>query len=208
MPVNRSVIGFILVMVGLLNVNLFAQPAAASGSPVTIEAILRSIEAQGRTQEELLRSLLEEVQQSRITTQINSVNLYRLQMLTESLNSQQGRVDSLTAELDLLTQQLQTTNDSLPMDDQLPELESAIQQATDPAHRQMLLQMFNTTKRALESQREQLRKESERNQLRQQTLQSQIEQEKARLVELEEKISAMDRHFQKVTTELVKRGAR
>ena len=68
--------------------------------------------------------------------------------------------------------------------------------------------MFNTAKRALESQKEQLRKESERNQLRQQTLQSQIEQEKARLVELEEKISAMDRHFQKVTTELVKRGAR
>ena len=208
MPVNKSVIGFILDMVGLLNVNLFAQPAAAPGPPVTIEALLRSIEAQGRTQEVLLRSLLEEVQQSRITTQINSVNLYRLQMLTESLNSQQSRVDSLTAELDLLTQQLQTTNDSLPMDDQLPELESAIQQATDPAHRQMLLQMFNTTKRALESQREQLRKESERNQLRQQTLQSQIEQEKARLVELEEKISAMDRHFQKVTTELVKRGAR
>ena len=208
MPVNKSVIGFILVMVGLLNVNLFAQPAAAPGPPVTIEALLRSIEAQGRTQEVLLRSLLEEVQQSRITTQINSVNLYRLQMLTESLNSQQSRVDSLTAELDLLTQQLQTTNDSLPMDDQLPELESAIQQATDPAHRQMLLQMFNTTKRALESQREQLRKESERNQLRQQTLQSQIEQEKARLVELEEKISARDRHFQKVTTELVKRGAR
>lgn len=208
MPVNKSVIGFTLVMVGLLNVNLFAQPAAASGSPVTIEALLRSIEAQGRTQEALLRSLLEEVQQNRITSQINSVNLYRLQMLTESLNSQQSRVDSLTAELDLLTQQLQTTNDSLPMDDQLPELESAIQQATDPAHRQMLLQMFNTTKRALESQREQLRKESERNQLRQQTLQSQIEHEKARLVELEEKISAMDRHFQKVTTELVKRGAR
>lgn len=208
MPVNRSVIGFILVMVGLLNINLFAQPAAASGSPVTIEAILRSIEAQGRTQEALLRSLLEEVQQNRITSQINSVNLYRLQMLTETLSSQQNRVDSLTAELDLLTQQLQATNDSLPMEDQLSELESAIQQATDPAHRQTLLQMFNTAKRALESQKEQLRKESERNQLRQQTLQSQIEQEKARLVELEEKISAMDRHFQKVTTELVKRGAR
>ena len=196
------------MLVCLLSVDLFAQSAAVPGSHATIEALLRSIEAQGRTQEALLRSLLEEAQQNRMASQLNSVNLYRLQMLTESLNSQQSRVDSLTTELDLLTQQLEQASDSFGMDDQLPELESAIQQATDPTQRQMLLQSYQTTKRALELQKEQLRKERERNQLRQQNLQVRLQQEKARLAELEEKISAMDRHFQNVTAELVRKGAR
>ena len=205
---SRNAIGLILMMLCLLTADLFAQPPAASGSPATIEALLRSIEAQGRTQEALLRSLLEEAQQNRMASQLNSVNLYRLQMLNESLNSQQSRVDSLTTELDLLTQQLEQASDSFGMDDQLPELESAIQQATDPTQRQMLLQSYQTTKRAIELQKEQLRKERERNQLRQQNLQVRLQQEKARLAELEEKISAMDRHFQNVTAELVRKGAR
>ena len=208
MRASRGAIGFILILVSLLSVDLFAQPPAASGPPATIEALLRSIEAQGRTQEALLRSLLEEAQQNRMASQLNSVNLYRLQMLNESLNSQQSRVDSLTTELDLLTQQLEQASDSFGMDDQLPELESAIQQATDPTQRQMLLQSYQTTKRALELQKEQLRKERERNQLRQQNLQVRLQQEKARLAELEEKISAMDRHCQNVTAELVRKGAR
>ena len=192
-------------MVSLINVDLFAQTPVATESTATIEKLLRSIEALGRTQEVLLRGLLEEAQLNRMAFQINSVNLYRLQMLTDSLNSQQGRVESLTAELDIVAQQLRQTSDSLPMEEQLTEMESDIQKATDPTYRQMLIQAFNTTKRSIESQKDQLRKENELNQLRQQNLQIKLEQEKARLAELEEKISAMDRHFQNVTAELGKK---
>lgn len=202
---SRSTIGFLLVLVSLINVDLFAQTPVATESTATIEKLLRSIEALGRTQEVLLRGLLEEAQLNRMAFQINSVNLYRLQMLTDSLNSQQGRVESLTAELDIVAQQLRQTSDSLPMEEQLTEMESDIQKATDPTYRQMLIQVFNTTKRSIESQKDQLRKENELNQLRQQNLQIKLEQEKARLAELEEKISAMDRHFQNVTAELGKK---
>ena len=146
----------------LFSFDVYAQSPPATANQGNIESLLRAIEAQGRTQEALLRSLIEEMKQNRISSQLNSVNLYRLQMLTDSLNSQQIRVDSITAELDLISQQMNQPNDMSKLESDPEELETEIGRTSDPSHRVTLTQTYNTTKRAIELQKEQIRKENER----------------------------------------------
>jgi len=205
---NIITLALVIGLVLLSNFDARAQSPTASSNQGNIEGLLRAIEAQGRTQEALLRGLIDEMKQNRISSQLNSVNLYRLQMLTDSLNSQQIRVDSIIAELDLIGQQMNQSSDMSRLEGDLQELEAEISRTGDPTQRAVLAQSYNTTKRAIELQKEQIRKESEMNQLRQQNLQVRLQNEKARLAEIEERISAMDRHFQNVTSDLVKKGAR
>ncbi|NDD63747.1 MAG: hypothetical protein EBZ36_07190 [Acidobacteria bacterium] len=205
---NNFTLAIIFSLLCLFSLDARAQSAVTTGNQGNIETLLRAIEAQGRIQEALLRSLVDEMKQNRVSSQLNSVNLYRLQMLTDSLNSQQIRVDSISAELDLLNQQINHPNDLSRLESDLGELETEINRTSDPSHRAGLTQTYNTTKRAIELQKEQIRRENEMNQLRQQNLQVKLQSEKARLAEIEERISTMDRHFQNVTAELVKKGAR
>lgn len=205
---NNITLAIIFSLFCLFSLDARAQSAVTTSNQGNIETLLRAIEAQGRIQEALLRSLVDEMKQNRVSSQLNSVNLYRLQMLTDSLNSQQIRVDSISAELDLLNQQINQPNDLSRLESDLGELETEINRTSDPSHRAGLTQTYNITKQAIELQKEQIRRENEMNQLRQQNLQVKLQSEKARLAEIEERISTMDRHFQNVTADLVKKGAR
>lgn len=184
---------------------IFAQQSAPTGNQSGIEPLLRAIEAQGRTQEALLRTLIEEMRQSRLTTQLNSVNLYRLQVLSDSLGNQQTRVDNLATELEQLTEYINQAGDTSRLEADLRDMETSISETVDPAQRTILEQSFKATKRSMETERERNLKGIETNRTRQQELQVRLQTEKARLAEMEEKIAAMDRHFQNVTAEITKK---
>ena len=190
-----------------LSSDIFAQQSPPTpGTQANIEMLLRTIEAQGRTQEALLRTMIDELKQSRLANQLNSVNLYRLQVLSDSLVNQQARVDNIATELGQLTEYLNEAGDTSRFDADLREIENSINETGDPSQRAALVQSLNSTRRAMEIERERNRKSYENQRVRQQELQIRLQNEKARLAEMEEKILAMDRHFQKVTAEVTGKG--
>lgn len=205
MQLNMRFMTITMALLITFSGDIFAQQSATTGNQSGIEPLLRAIEAQGRTQEALLRTLIEEMRQSRLTTQLNSVNLYRLQVLSDSLGNQQTRVDNIATELEQLTEYINQARDTSRLEADLREMESSINETVDPAQRTMLEQSFKATKRSMETERERNMKGIEMNRTRQQELQVRLQTEKARLAEMEEKIAAMDRHFQNVTAEITKK---
>ena len=208
MQLKNTSLAIVFSLLCLISSNAQAQQPDATTNSVRIENTLRKLEEQSRTQILLLQQLIDELKQNRITTQLNNVNLYRLQMLTDSLNSQQIRVESISAELDLINEQIIQAGDSTRFDGEIRELEAEIKRTADPQLRATLTQTLQTTLRSIEVQKEQMRRDLELNRVRQQNLQIKLQTEKARLQEIEEKIDAMDKHFQRVTSDLVQKGAR
>lgn len=170
----------------------FAQPAAASGNATQLAA---TPEAQ------LLRALLDEVRQLRISLQRTNINTYRAQSLTGQLARQQNRVETLTEEIVQLKTQILQSQDTSRDEGELKELEITINETSDSATRAQLLQSYAGFKRSLARQREQAQQEAERQRTRQQQLEATLQQERARLLELQEQLEALDREFEKQITE-------
>jgi chromosome segregation ATPase len=206
MKLNKSILIILIVTLSILNFDIQAQQITTPSNNTNIESLLRSIEAQARTQEVLLRTLIDEMRQNRLSTQLNSINLYRLQTLTDNLNNQQIRVDGLTTEIDLLNEQMTQSNEPSSLEIELKALEEQIGQSSDPTQRVLLNKTLNNAKHSLENEKERLKREREQNRLRHQNLTLRLQAEKARLAEIEENISSMDRYFQNITNELVSKS--
>lgn len=206
MRLKIHVAAILLGILSLLNLDVQAQQTPPAGNNSNIESLLRSIESQSRTQEVLLRTLIDEIRQIQISSQLNAINLYRLQTLTESLNNQQVRVDGISSEIELLNEQLTQSNEPSSLESELKALEEEMGQVSDPARRLLLTNTFNTVKRSLENEKERLKREREQNRLRHQNLTIRLQSEKARLAEIEEGISAMDKYFQTITNELLSKS--
>lgn len=164
-----------------------ASPASVTGAS--------SPEAQ------LLRAILEELRLQRAVLQRAYINAYRAQMLTERLARQQARVDSLTEEVTQLKAQIQQTLDTSRDEDELKDLLAIINETVDPQQRAMLIQSYNSLKRAIERQREYARQEAERNRERQQQIEMSLRAELVKLAELQEQFDALDREFEKQLSE-------
>jgi len=171
-----------------LSFNAFAQQTAASPAAPSPEA-------------QLLRTLIDEVRQLRAVSQRNSLNLHRAQMLTDRMARQQTRVESLTEEIEQLKTQIQQSLDTSRDDDEMKELEAAINDTADQQQRAVLIQSYNGMKRAIERQREYARQEAERNRSRQQQLEIALRAEQARLAELQDQFDALEREFEKQLNE-------
>lgn len=173
-----------------------AQSLSPSASLINIEELLRTIEAQNRAQQVLLKTLINEIKQNLIIYQANSINLYRLQRLTNDRNDQQFRVDSINTEIDLLDQQLSQSNQPSILESEIKLIEEQITQTSDITQRVMLTQAYNTAKRSFENETSRLTYEKEANRLRHQNLTIKLQSEKIRLAEIDESLSEMEKYFQ------------
>jgi hypothetical protein len=205
MKLNKLLLGMCILAVPVLRIDTRAQTQLPQGNLATIEHLLRNIEVQSRNQEVLLRALTDEIKQHLLTSQINNINLYRLQTLTVSLNNQQVRVDSISTEMNLLDEQISQSNEPSSLEQELKTIEEQIGQTSDPGQRAMLANAYNTAKRSMENEENRLKKERESNRVRHQNLTIRLQAEKLRLSEIEENLSKMDKYFQEITDELITR---
>jgi len=168
--------------------NAFAQQGAASPAAPSPEA-------------QLLRTLIDEVRQLRVASQRNSLNLHRAQTLTDRMARQQTRVESLAEEIEQLKTQVQQSLDTSRDEDEMKELEAAINDTADTQQRAVLIQSYNGMKRAIERQREYARQEAERSRSRQQQLEIALRAEQSKLAELQDQFDALEREFEKQLNE-------
>jgi len=150
---------------------------------------------------QLLRALLDEVRQLRVTIQRANINMRQAQVLTERLARQQSRVDSLTEEVEQTKTLIQQSQDTSRDQDELKDLEASINETADPQQRAILIQSYNSMKRAIERQREYASQEAERSRSRQQQLEIALRAEQSKLAELQEQFDALDREFEKQLNE-------
>ncbi len=173
---------------GVLSFNAFAQQSTSLPTAPSPEA-------------QLLRALIDEVRQLRAVTQRNNLNLYRARVLADRLARQQTCVESLTEEIEQLKARIQQSLDTSRDEDEMKELEAAINETVDPQQRAILIQSYNSVKRAIERQREYARQEADRSRSRQQQLEIALRAEQAKLGELQEQLDTVEREFDKQLSE-------
>lgn len=201
MKIQQTLKYLLLVFSCLGMLSFFVQAQSlATTTQTSAESLLRAIEIQGKTQETLLRLLIDVVKQSSIISQTNSANFYRLLIITESLRNQQAKVENIMAEIEQLNLQVNQLPDTKIYDNQLRDLESIISITVDPVQRNTLVESYNSLKRSVEYDKEQNQKSAEASRIRLQQLQVRLEDEKAKLDDLDNRASIIDRHFQSIST--------
>ncbi|MBL8186512.1 MAG: hypothetical protein JNK38_00815 [Acidobacteria bacterium] len=144
---------------------------------------------------QVLRMLLNEVRQLRLTLQQTNVNAYRTQIALERLRLQQTRVDKLTRDLAELQMQMNEAASNRPrLAERLKELEASINQESDTARRANLTMEYKDLKFNLaqrdEWEQQQRDHEAQLNRL--------LQVEQAKLSEYNEQIDSLQRDLERL----------
>jgi hypothetical protein len=151
---------------------------------------------------QLLRALLDEVRQLRIELKRAQLATYRANLLADRLKQQQSRVDGLTEEIAQLKAQLQQEISNGREEEQLRELEAAINQASDSVTRTQLTQTYEDLKRTIQWQKEYARQDAARSSARQHMLEATLRVEQEKLAEIQDQLDTLDRELEKQTLEV------
>lgn len=163
-------------------------PASSSGLTPDTQLLRALLEEQ--------RALREEVRQLRAVILRSNITTYRAQKLTDQLAQQQSHVDGLTEQIEQLKAQTQQSLQGSGDEQELRDLEAAIQ-AADPQTRPQLIQVYESLKRSIERQREYAQQEVAQNRIRQQQLEALLQNEQIRLADIREQLEALDRDLDK-----------
>lgn len=163
-------------------------PASSSGLTPDTQLLRALLEEQ--------RALREEVRQLRAVILRSNITTYRAQKLTDQLAQQQSHVDGLTEQIEQLKAQTQQSLQGSGDEQELRDLEAAIQ-AADPQTRPQLIQVYESLKRSIERQREYAQQEVAQNRIRQQQLEALLNNEQIRLADIREQLEALDRDLDK-----------
>jgi hypothetical protein len=185
-----------LLLSGALFGVFLCCPNALAQSSNAVPTAPSSAEAQ------LLRALLDEVRQLRIALQRAQLTTYRGHLLADRLKQQQSRVDGLTEEIAQLRAQLQQEMSYGREEEQLRELEAAINRAPDPVTRAQLTQTYEDLKRTIQWQKEYARQDAERNSARQQMLEVMLRDEHEKLAQIQGQLDALDRELERMVPEI------
>lgn len=181
----------------LLLVSLTAlaqQPVTATPSP-----------ANASSDSQLLRALLEEVHLLRLEIQKTSINTWRAQAISERISKQQGLVDRLHEESEQLKQQIQSAQDLSREQDDLNELETAINHTPDSNTRAQLTQAYDTMKRSFERRKQYAQEQVQQLSQRQMQIEQTLQVEQSRLAELQEQRDTLDRELEKQIASVVRK---
>ncbi|MGE0885495.1 MAG: hypothetical protein AB7P14_18255 [Blastocatellales bacterium] len=163
-------------------------PASSSGLTPDTQLLRALLEEQ--------RALREEVRQLRAVILRTNITTYRAQKLTDQLAQQQSHVDGLAEQIEQLKAQTQQSLQGNGDEQELRDLEAAIQ-AADPQTRPQLIQVYESLKRSIERQREYAQQEVAQNRIRQQQLEALLQNEQIRLADIREQLEALDRDLDK-----------
>jgi len=140
-----------------------------------------------------IQSLLNEVRLLRKTLQQTGLNAYRSQIILERMRAHNEQVVRLTRMLDDVRNDMEKVQSTIPrMIEQGKMIESMIDQETDMTKRARLEFDSKETKRMVDDYKLIL----ERHRAREQQLSGQLRDEQAKLVELENRLDALEREIE------------
>jgi chromosome segregation ATPase len=168
-----------------------AQQTAAGAPPAT----------EARAEAQLLKALLDEVRALRLAVQSSSLSQHRAQILIERIGRQQDRIEGLSADLEQLRAEMQELANTNRYDEELREMEEAINATTDPQARAAQIQAYESLKRSLVRQRQADQQELQRQQERERALDVKLRMEQARLAEMQEQLEAVERELDRQVAE-------
>ena len=144
------------------------------------------------SEKQTLRALLDEVRQLRLALQRTSLTTTRAQLAFERMRLQRGRLDALLREVESVRSQLLSVRDALSQAaERVKELDELTGQTSDASLRARFERQLNLSKQVLNShtrREEQLRE-------RDTQLTAQLNIEQAKLVELEDQLTNLEREL-------------
>jgi chromosome segregation ATPase len=152
----------------------------------------RSAESSKEDDQQVLRTLLDEVRQLRLALQRSNALNHRVQITLERLRLQQGRVDSVARSLENVRSRMTDLKTARPqMEEQIKSAEELVARAADQSRREEMEYQLKETKARLASwarDEEQLRE-------RETALVSELQIEQSKLSELNGQLEIMVRQL-------------
>lgn len=186
MILNR--LGLMRVLAALFFVAGCACVAAKAQAPVTSKRESAADEGQ------VLKALLTEVRELRMTLQRVNVKAYRMQIGLERLRQQQARVDQFSRELAEVRMNLAEATANRPrMAERLKEMEARLSQETDPTGRANLDAECKDFKYNLE----QLTTSLEQQRSRESELSGILQEEQDRLAQINAQLDSLSSEFER-----------
>jgi hypothetical protein len=181
----------IYCLVGLVTIGLFC-PTRMSAQTANRAPASSTIEVRTQAEELLLRTLVDEVRQLRLTLQRTTLGAYRFQLSFERLRLQQARVDSMTRELESVRLQLDNTKFTrTQFGARAKETQEQLDQEQDVKRRGVLEQQIKEFKRMLSTQTQQEERQTERQML----LHTQLQAEQLKLSDLNNQLDYVEREL-------------
>jgi len=170
---------------------LMAPAPALSQTP-------KSADAAGMDNAQILRELVVEVRQLRLTLQRANINAFRAQIAIERLKVQEARVERITNQLEENQNDLSVLRNSrVQLLEQIKDVESEIKTESDPAQRVLKEGVQKEFKRSLEQQSD---RETSLNEQRN-SLMTQLQAEQLKLEELSNTLAAIQRDLEQMVRE-------
>ena len=181
----------IYCLLGLITICLFC-PQDVSAQTGNRSLATSTIEANAKDEALLLRTLVDEVRQLRLTLQRTTLGAYRVQFAFERQRLQQGRVDSATQEVATLRLQLDNTKFTRTQFlERAKEIQGQLDQEQDAKRRTMLEQQLKEFKRISSSQSQQDERQREREML----LTTQLQADQIKLNDLTYQLDNLEREL-------------
>jgi len=181
----------ICCLLGLITLYLFFPQdiRAQTGNRL---ASASTIDADAKDEAHLLRTLVDEVRQLRLTLQRTTLVAYRVQFAFERQRLQQARVDSATKELATLRLQLENTRFTrTQFVERAKEVQGQLEQEQDAKRRNMLEQQLKEFKKLLSTQAQQEQRQTEREVL----LTAELQAEQVKLNDLTYQLDNLEREL-------------
>ena len=165
--------------------DIWAQTGSRSLAP-------SATETNAKTEEALLRTLVDEVRQLRLTLQRTVLSVHRFQVVFERQRLQQGRVDSVTRELQILSLQLDNAKFArTQFVERAKQTQEQLDQEQDQKRRNMLEQQLKEFKIILSTRSQQDDRQREREIL----LTTQLQAEQLKLDDLTNQLDSLEREL-------------
>jgi hypothetical protein len=160
----------------------------------------------------VLRVLLDEMRQLRLTLETFNLRQLRSTIVQERVRRQEGRIETLNSDLEKSRKQIRDLTTRGGYDDELEELkevETAIKETNDECARAQLTQDYARLKHALERRKKADSEALERLRLLEPQLNTQLQTELDRLAELDSQLEGLERELDQQIAEAERaRGVR
>ena len=142
---------------------------------------------------QVLQALLKEVHELRLAIQRMNLSAYRAQITVERIRAQNGRIERLSQELEMIRREMEGMDDHFPrMKEMLKELEQQVNKEGDGPRRAEL----EMQSRALKAEMEEAPKRLQRQRDREAQLLTQLQTEQTKLDVLNDRLETLERELE------------
>jgi chromosome segregation ATPase len=142
---------------------------------------------------QVLQALLKEVRELRLALQRMNLSAYRAQIVVERIRAQNGRIERLSQELEMVRREMEGMDDHLPrLKEMLKELEQQVSREGDGPRRAELEMQYKAIKAEMEEQP----RRQQRQRDREAQLLTQLQTEQTKLDVLNDRLESLERDLE------------